>query len=174
MTPRTLFFVGEIAEESTKKFLEELIDLEADDDKAPILLMLSSEGGSVRHAMTLYDTITSSSCPVYGLVSGECLSAAGIILQACKKRYMLPHASFMMHRGTASSGTVPQQEFRCAARSVEAEEKLFNSLLSKRSSLSKRAFNRLSSSGRYLTAEETVAAGLADAVIERRNLRLLK
>ena len=57
----------------------------------------------------LIDTIKMSKTPIIGINIGQCASAAAYIFLSCHKRYMLPHAYFILHQGSGTlSGTFEQ------------------------------------------------------------------
>jgi ATP-dependent protease ClpP protease subunit len=57
----------------------------------------------------LIDTIKLSKTPIIGINIGQCASAAAYIFLSCHKRYMLPHAYFILHQGSGTlSGTFEQ------------------------------------------------------------------
>ena len=62
-----------------------------------LLILIDCTGGEVEAALQIYDVIRCSALDSVGIVVGECSSSAMVLLQACKKRYALPHARFMCH-----------------------------------------------------------------------------
>jgi ATP-dependent Clp protease protease subunit len=169
MKIRRVNLFGAIDAETAHEFIEKFHELEDKRSGGDILVLIDSEGGSVPHALAIYDTLRSSPVRTVGLVIGQCLSAAALVLQGCSYRLMYPNASYMMHRGSSSTGYVPQSEFAGAARNVDREMNLFDDLLFAHGKLKRRDFNRLLLSGRYLTSEETKAAGFCDLVVAKRS-----
>lgn len=62
-----------------------------------VILHLSCPGGLVSHAFMAADTIASLDIPVDCIVEGTVASAGIILLLACRKRAMMPHASICFH-----------------------------------------------------------------------------
>jgi ATP-dependent protease ClpP protease subunit len=60
-------------------------------------LEINSVGGSLVSALNLYDNLVGSGIRWTGIVIGECLSSAAVVLQGCEKREALPNASFFIH-----------------------------------------------------------------------------
>jgi ATP-dependent protease ClpP protease subunit len=168
MSYKKISLMGEITASRSNEFINDFMDLEAKRGGGDIIILIDSEGGSVRHALALYDTIKTSPVRTFGLVVGQCLSAATLVLQACTQRLLLPHTTFMMHRGSAGTGFVHESEFRASYRAACREEKDFNEALFQRCKISQREFEKLNSRGAYLDAEETVKLGFADMVVARR------
>ena len=61
------------------------------------VLEINSTGGSLASALNIYDNLVDSGIRWKGMVIGECLSSALIVLQACNIRSALPNASFLAH-----------------------------------------------------------------------------
>ena len=77
----------------------------------PILIHMKTNGGDWREGMAIYDAIKSIPNKVTIVVYTHARSMSSIILQAADRRIMMPHSSFMFHRGTwGYSGTVQEVE----------------------------------------------------------------
>ena len=66
----------------------------------PLLIHMKTCGGMWEEGMAIYDTIKSFPAPVTILNYTHARSMSSIIFQAADKRVMMPHSSFMFHRGT--------------------------------------------------------------------------
>ena len=79
------------------------------DARQPIRIYFFSPGGDLDINYALIDAIKLSKTPVIGINIGQCASAAAYIFLSCHKRYMLPHAYFILHQGSGTlSGTFEQ------------------------------------------------------------------
>lgn len=77
--------------------------------RKPIRIFFFSPGGDLDINYALIDTIKMSKTPIVGINIGQCASAAAYIFLSCHKRYMLPHAYFILHQGSGTlSGTFEQ------------------------------------------------------------------
>lgn len=77
--------------------------------RQPIRIYFFSPGGDLDVNYALIDTIKMSKTPIIGINIGQCASAAAYIFLSCHKRYMLPHAYFILHQGSGTlSGTFEQ------------------------------------------------------------------
>lgn len=77
--------------------------------RVPIRIFFFSPGGDLDVNYALIDTIKMSKTPVIGINIGQCASAAAYIFLSCHRRYMLPHAYFILHQGSGTiSGTFEQ------------------------------------------------------------------
>ena len=79
------------------------------EERKPIRIYFFSPGGDLDINYALIDTIKMSKTPIIGINIGQCASAAAYIFLSCHKRYMLPHAYFILHQGSGTlSGTFEQ------------------------------------------------------------------
>lgn len=79
------------------------------EERQPIRIYFFSPGGDLDINYALIDTIKMSKTPIIGVNIGQCASAAAYIFLSCHKRYMLPHAYFILHQGSGTlSGTFEQ------------------------------------------------------------------
>lgn len=73
------------------------------EERKPIQIFFSSPGGSLDVQDTLVSMIKLSKTPVYGYALGMVASAASLIFLSCHKRFALPNAYFVFHRGSCSN-----------------------------------------------------------------------
>ena len=79
------------------------------EERKPIRIFFFSPGGDLDINYALIDTIKMSKTPIIGINIGQCASAAAYIFLSCHRRYMLPHAYFILHQGSGTlSGTFEQ------------------------------------------------------------------
>jgi ATP-dependent protease ClpP protease subunit len=89
-----------ITKESTDYVQERLLLLQSFSSE-PINLLIDSSGGGIVYALRVSDFISHViTAPVRGIVIGDCLSAATLILLHCSERLCTPNATFLMHSGT--------------------------------------------------------------------------
>jgi len=70
------------------------------EDRKPIVLFINTPGGSLFDAMGLVDAISASTTPVYTVNLAMCASAGFPVFIAGKKRFAMPHSTFLMHDGS--------------------------------------------------------------------------
>lgn len=92
--------VGDITPESIQKTFNQIYEQWKISKTKPILLVLSSEGGSVSAALALWDALKIYGIEIYTLAIGGCSSAAALILQIGKKRLATSQATLMFHEPT--------------------------------------------------------------------------
>jgi len=159
----------------------QLLFLEAENSDKDIHFYINSPGGAVTSGMAIYDTMQYIKPDVSTIVLGQACSMGSFLAQAGAKdkRLVLPEARTMIHRvssgtpGTSGSVHVQELEFEDARRSFE-ESKRINTRLTElyvRHNTAGKTYDELYEAMKhdtFLSADEAVAYGLADKVIENR------
>lgn len=102
---RCLWLDGEI-DESNFDLVQSIIRWNQDDkdipieERKPIKILFHSPGGNLDVGEIITEVIKLSKTPVYGIALGMVASAASIIYLGCHRRYALPNAYFILHRGS--------------------------------------------------------------------------
>lgn len=160
---RTVWVVGEIRDECLEAFLT---GLERAAGRGPARVVLASEGGQewVGHAM--HDAIRAAGNVTVDAL-GAAHSIAAAVLQAGAVRRVAPHATLMVHHGHWDDveKKLPQDELLRMARRVEADNALYYRVLAGRSGASPETVRAWCERETWFTAEEAVAAGLADEIL---------
>ena len=78
-------------------------------ERKPIRLVFCSPGGDLDVEEAIVSVIKLSKTPVYGIAISCVASAASLIYLSCHKKYALPNAYWILHRGSCNiSGTYDQ------------------------------------------------------------------
>ena len=179
---RIVMLDTEVRQETASAVVAQMLFLEAEDPDADILFYINSPGGSVTAGLSIYDTMQYIKPDVSTIVLGQACSMGSFLAQAGAKgkRLVLPEARTMIHRvssgtpGTSGSVHVQELEFEDARRSFE-ESKRINKRLTElyvKHNTAGKTYDELFEAMKYdtfLSAEEAVAYGLADKVIENRD-----
>lgn len=80
-------------------FIKGMFTLESMSNKKPIKVIMNNPGGDWYHGMAIFDAIKCSPCPVEIRVFGHAMSMGSIILQASRKRVVMPNGMIMIHYG---------------------------------------------------------------------------
>jgi ATP-dependent protease ClpP protease subunit len=83
-------------------FVKNLHILEHLSNKQNILIHMHTVGGEWGDGMAIYDAIRACKAPVTIMAHAQASSMSGIILQAAKRRVLMPHCEFLMHYGSVS------------------------------------------------------------------------
>jgi len=97
---RSIFFWGEVDDDSAEKVINKLLYLEMENPGKPITMYISSPGGSVTSGMAILDTMKMISSPVKTVCIGLCASMASLLLSAGEKgsREIFSHGEVMIHQ----------------------------------------------------------------------------
>jgi ATP-dependent Clp protease protease subunit len=142
----------------------------------PIIIHMKTCGGDWQEGMAIYDAIKSCPSRVIILNYTHARSMSSIIFQAADKRIMMPNSYFMLHDGSYGiEGTVKQ--VKSAVKFEERTEKtmldIYANAMTENGSMAGKDKNKIkkwlrsqmdSEEDVYLTAEQAVFYGLADAV----------
>ena len=178
---RIVMLDTDVNEHSSSLIVAQMLFLESEDPNADILFYINSPGGSVTAGLAIYDTMQFIKPDVSTIVLGQACSMGSFLAQAgtAGKRIVLPEARTMIHRvssgtrGTSGSVHVQELEFEDAKRAIEESIRINKRLteLYVKHNTAGRTYDELYEAMKFdtfLSAEEAVAYGLADQVIEKR------
>lgn len=178
---RVIFLNGPVSTEMSHVIVAQLLFLESEDPEKDIYMYVNSPGGEVTAGLAIYDTMQFIKPDVSTIVLGEACSMGSFLAQAGTpgKRLVLPESRTMIHRvssgtpGTRGSVHVQELQFEDARRSFEEAQRLnerLTHLYAKHNSAGRNYedFKDTMKFDTFLSADEAVAYGLADTVIERR------
>jgi len=181
MKDRIVMLNGPVEDNMANLIVAQLLYLESEDPNADINLYINSPGGSVTAGLAIYDTMQFIKCDVRTIVMGQAASMGSFLAQAgtAGKRVVLPESRTMIHRvssgtrGTSGSVHVQNLEFEDAKRHLDESNRLnerLTQLYVKHNSKGKQ-FDELFETMKFdtfLSAEEAVANGFADKVVDKR------
>jgi ATP-dependent Clp protease, protease subunit len=103
---RILVLDGVLDDDNGTLLATQLLTLAAEDPAADAALWINSPGGSVPSMLAIRDVMRLVPCDVSTLALGLACSAGQFLLSAGAKgkRFALPHARILMHRGSAGIG----------------------------------------------------------------------
>src|SRR5919201_5222472 len=103
---RILVLDGILDDDNGTLLITQLLTLANEDPEAEIALWINSPGGSVPSMLAIRDAMRLVPCDVSTLAPGLACSAGQFLLSAGSKgkRFALPHARILMHRGSAGIG----------------------------------------------------------------------
>ncbi len=144
-------------------------------------MRIYSDGGSFYEAMTIHSLIAERKSRVHAIVDGLAASAASLILQAAGKRSMAKHSSQMIHEVHAHMhDSVSVRDLRKIADQMDGTNKELVDIYSRNWKGSKSDLLSALDAETWLSAEESVATGLADDVVDgpsiaaRVNVKMFK
>lgn len=166
---RIIFLGEEVNDVSANIVVAQLLFLEADDPNKDIQLYINSPGGSVTAGMAIYDTMQYIKCDVSTICMGLAASMGAFLLAGGTKgkRMALPNAEIMIHQ--PSGGAQGQAtDIDIVAKQILKTKERLNTLLAQNTGQPLEVIARDTERDNYMTAQEALAYGLIDSVIEHR------
>ena len=166
---RIIFLGEEVTDVSASVIVAQLLFLEAEDPEKDIHLYINSPGGSVTAGMAIYDTMQYIKCDIETICIGMAASMGAFLLSggAKGKRLALPNAEIMIHQ--PSGGARGQEtEIRIVAENILKTRNKLNQILAANTGKSVEEISRDTERDNYMSAQEAVAYGLIDSVVEKR------
>lgn len=178
---RIVFLNGPVDDNSANVIVAQLLFLESEDSDKDINFYINSPGGLVSAGLSIYDVMQFIRPNVATYVMGQACSMGSFLAQsgAAGKRFVLPESRTMIHRvssgtpGTAGSVHVQELQFEDAKRSYEESQRINKRLteLYVRHNTAGKTYDDMFTAMKFdtfLSAEEAVAYGLADSIVEKR------
>jgi ATP-dependent Clp protease, protease subunit len=165
---RIIVLGAEVDDPVANRLCGQLLMLSAEDPREDISLYINSPGGSVSAGLAIYDTMRLIPNDVSTLAMGLAGSMGQFLLSAGTpgKRFSLPHAQILMHQGSAGfGGTAADVEIY--ADQLERTGTLLVRLIAEHTGQPVEKVEQDSRRDRWFTAEEALAYGLIDHVLER-------
>ncbi len=166
---RIIFLDGEVNDASASIIVAQLLFLEAEDPGKDINLYINSPGGSVTAGMAIYDTMQYIKCDVSTICIGLAASMGAFLLAggAKGKRMILPNAEVMIHQ--PSGGARGQaSDIKIVAENILRTRTKLNKIMAENTGKPLEVIELDTERDNYMSAEEAVAYGLVDQVIEKR------
>jgi ATP-dependent Clp protease, protease subunit len=171
LNDRVVFLGGQVDEDSANLIVAQLVHLESDDPDKDIQLYINSPGGSIYAGMAIYDTMQFIRPDVQTICYGIAMSMGSMLLAggAQGKRLVLPNSRILIHQ--PSGGYQGQSsDIEIHAREVLALRARVDEIYGKHTGQELERVHADMECDRYFTGAEAVAYGLADRVIEHRDL----
>jgi ATP-dependent Clp protease protease subunit len=163
---RIIFLGSDVNEHTANLVVAQMLFLENEDPKKDIKFYINSPGGSVYDAFAIYDTMQYVKCDVQTVGIGVQASAAAFLLSsgAKGKRFLLPHATVMIHQPSAGTrGKVTDME-------IDLKEGLrlkglLNEIMAKNTGQKVSKIQEDMERDKWLSAEEAKTYGIVDKVL---------
>jgi ATP-dependent Clp protease protease subunit len=144
---------------SAAQFREQLARAEG----APLLVHFNSEGGIVTEGIAMYNALRAYKGRKVGVVTGLAASIASVVLMACDEIRVAKGAYVMIHNpsGGAKGGA---DDLRAAATTLESMRSELLDIYEARTGIERKKLEKMLDAETYLTAEEAIECGMADAL----------
>ena len=169
LNDRIIMLSDEVNDVTASLVVAQLIYLEGQDPDKDIHLYINSPGGSISAGMAIYDTMNFIKCDVSTICIGMAASMGSFLFAAGTKgkRLVLPNSEIMIHQPLG--GTKGQaRDIKIQADHILFIRGRMNRLLADMTGQPIEVIERDTDRDNWMTAEEAVAYGLADKVVDKR------
>lgn len=170
---RIIFLAEPVMPEMANRIVAQLLFLEAEDPDKDIYLYINSPGGSVNDGLGIYDTMSHIRPDVCTICYGFAASMGAFLLGAGAKgkRSSLPSSRIMIHQPSGGA------QGQAADIEIQAYEILYlkNQINQRMADYTGQSLEQIEQDTErdfYMSAQEAVAYGLIDKVIERPMLQM--
>jgi len=168
---RIIMLNGPVEDHMANVVVAQLLFLESENPDKDINLFINSPGGVITAGMAIYDTMQFIKCDVTTYVMGQACSMGSFLAQAGAKgkRYMLPYARHMIHQPSGGARGM-QSDIEIQYKEITKMKTILTELYVKHNSAGKtyQDFERDMDRDTFMSAEEALAYGLVDKIIEKR------
>lgn len=168
---RIIMLDTEVSSHSASLIVAQMLFLEAEDPDRDILFYINSPGGSVTAGMSIYDTMQYIKSDVSTIVLGQAASMGSLLAAAGApgKRHILPNARHMIHQPLGgASGQATDVEIQ--ARELLRWKEVLISIYQRHTGRPHDQLKTDMERDNFMTAEQAVAYGLADRLIDQRDV----
>jgi len=168
---RIIMLDNEVSSASASLIVAQLLFLESENNTLPINFYINSPGGSVTAGLSIYDTMQFLKSPVHTYVMGQAASMGSLLAQAGEPghRYIMPNARTMLHQPSGGASGM-QSDIEISYKEITYLKKKLTEIYVAHNTAGKtyEDLERDMDRDKFLSAEETVAYGLADSIIVKR------
>ena len=168
LNDRIIFLSDEVNDATASLVVAQLLYLEAQDPDKDISFYINSPGGSVTAGMAIYDTMNFIKCDVSTVCIGMAASMGAFLLSAGTKgkRFALPNSEIMIHQPLGGAKG-QASDIKIQAELILSTRDRLNAILAKNTGKSIDEIARDTERDNYMTADEALAYGLIDKVIDK-------
>ncbi len=172
LNERIVFLNGGVDDTSSNLIVAQILHLESQDSEKDIHFYINSPGGVITSGMAIYDVMQFVKPDVCTYVMGQACSMGSFLAQAGTpgKRYMLPHARHMIHQPSGGARGM-QSDIEIQYKEITNMKKMLTELYVKHNTAGKtyEQFERDMDRDTFMSAEEALAYGLCDKIVEHRS-----
>jgi len=160
---------GVVTTDSANLLISQLLYLDSQDGEKDIHLYINSPGGMVSAGLAVYDTMQFVRAPISTLCMGMAMSFGAVLLAAGTKgkRQILSHARVMIHQPLIRGGLQGQEsDIRIEGKEMGETRRRLSDILARHTGKTFAQIDKDVERNFYLSAEEALAYGLVDKVVE--------
>ena len=172
LNDRIIMLSEEVNDTTASLVVAQLLFLESQDSEKDISLYINSPGGSVTAGLAIYDTMNYIKCDVSTICVGMAASMGAFLLSsgAKGKRIALPNSEILIHQPLIGGNGLTGQatDIELAAKNLVRTKERLNEILAKNTGKSYEQIVQDTDRDNSMTAQEALAYGLVDKVIDKR------
>ena len=149
----------------TGKIISQTYALAAEGSE-PIHVFIDTDGGSLKVALTIYDMLKATKCPIFTYGLSEVCSAGVVIFLAGEKRFGFKHTQFMTHPASLSaSGN--HLDFNRSVDVIKQQGDAGRKIFKKVLGITDKVYNALHDLTTYKFSAEAKRMGLVTDIIDK-------
>lgn len=166
---RIVMLDTDVVDASASAIVAQMLFLEAENPEGDITFYINSPGGSVTAGMGIYDTMQYIKPDITTIVMGQAASMGSLLAQAGTKgkRFILPNSRHMIHQPSGGAGGTAS-DIEISYKEIIRWKKVLTDIYHKHTGQAVKKLEVDMDRDTFMTAEESVAYGLADKVIAER------
>jgi ATP-dependent Clp protease protease subunit len=168
---RVIMLDTDVNEHSASLIVAQMLFLEAENPDKDISFYINSPGGVITAGMAIYDTMQFIKCDVQTIVMGQACSMGSFLANAGAKgkRMMLPYARHMIHQPSGGARGM-QSDIEIQYKEITKMKQILTELYVRHNTAGKtyQDFERDMDRDTFMSAQEALAYGLVDRIIEHR------
>jgi ATP-dependent Clp protease protease subunit len=161
---------------SASLIVAQMLFLESENPDKDIYFYINSPGGVITAGMSIYDTMQFIRPDVCTIVMGQACSMGSFLAQAGApgKRWLLPHSRTMIHQPSGGARGM-QSDIEIQYKEITKMKRMLTELYVKHNTAGKtyEEFEKDMDRDTFMSANEAVAYGLADKVVEKRDAPII-
>jgi ATP-dependent Clp protease, protease subunit len=169
LSERIIFLGTAINDQVANLVVAQLLHLESEDPDKDISLYVNSPGGSVYSGLAIYDTMQFVKPDVSTICVGIAMSMGALLLAggAKGKRFALPNSKILIHQ-VSGGFEGPATDIEIHAREALNLRRRLDEILAQHTGQDLEKVERDTDRDYFMTAEESLAYGIVDKIIEHR------
>ena len=166
---RIVMLDTDVNEHTASLIVAQMLFLESEDPDRDILFYINSPGGSVISGLSILDTMQFIKCDVSTIVMGQAASMGSLLASSGTKgkRLILPRARHLIHQPLGGAqGQASDMEIQ--VNEILRMKKQLTEIYVATTGKSYEQLERDMDRDNIMTAEESIAYGLADKIVSKR------
>ena len=169
LNERIVFLGTPIDDQIANLMVAQLLHLESEDPDKDISIYVNSPGGNVYAGLAIYDTMQFIKPDVSTICVGIAMSMGALLLAsgAKGKRFVLPNSKILIHQ-VSGGFEGPATDIEIHAREALNLRRRLDEILAKHTGQELEKVEHDTDRDYFMTAEEALAYGIVDKIIEHR------